>query len=134
MENPTEAHFGVVKKVLKYVKNTVELGIMYNRGTGGEFQSYTDSDYAGDLDDRRSTSGYIFLMAGGAVSWSSKKQPIVALSTTEAEYIAVVACATQGIWMSRVLSEFGERPGDCIIIKCDNNSTIQLSKNQVHHG
>lgn len=134
MENPTEAHFAVVKRVLRYVKDTIELGIMYNRGGSREFEAYTDSDYAGDLDDRKSTSGSVFLMAGGAVSWSSKKQPIVALSTTEAEYIAAVSCATQGIWMTRVLGEFGEEYGDCITIKCDNSSAIQLSKNPVHHG
>lgn len=84
MENPNEAHFQVVKKILRYVKSTMEIGIMYKQGRDGEFQAFTDSDYAGDLDDRRSTSGYVFLMAEGAVSWCSKKQPIVALSTTEA--------------------------------------------------
>lgn len=134
MENPTEAHFQVIKRVLRYVKNTTDLGIMYKRGGGKGFQAFTDSDYAGDLDDRKSTSGYVFLLAGGAVSWSSKKQSIVALSTTEAEYIAAVLCATQGVWMARVLGKIGQSLEDCITIKCDNSSTIQLSKNPIHHG
>lgn len=126
MENPTEAHFQVVKRIFRYVKNTMELGIMYKRGGNSELQVYTDSDYAGDLDDRRSTYGFVFLIAGGAVSWSSKKQPIVALSTTEAEYIAAVSCATQGIWIIRVLGKIGEHQESCITVKCDNSSTIQL--------
>lgn len=134
MEAPTEAHFQVVKRVLRYVKDTVELGILYKREGKSSLQAYTDSDYAGDLDDRKSTSGFVFLIAGGAVSWCSKKQPIVALSTTEAEYIAAVSCATQAIWLTRVLGEIGEEDEDCILIKCDNNSAIQLSKNPVHHG
>lgn len=134
MENPTEAHFQVLKRVLRYVKGTTELGIMYKRGGNKGFHAYTDSDYAGDLDDRKSTSGYVFMLAGGAVSWSSKKQSIVALSTTEAEYIAAVSCATQGVWMARVLDKIGESLEECITIKCDNSSTIQLSKNPIHHG
>lgn len=134
MENPTKAHYQVVKRILRYVKNTAELGVRYERGGNNELQVYTDSDYAGDLDDRRSTSGFVFLIAGGAVSWSSKKQPIVALSTTEAEYIAAVSCATQGIWITRVLGRIGEHQESCIIVKCDNSSTIQLSKNPVLHG
>lgn len=134
MESPTEAHFQVVKRILRYVKNTTELGIKYSRGEDRGFQAYTDSDYAGDLDDRKSTSGFVFLMAGGAVSWSSKKQSIVALSTTEAEYIAAVSCATQGVWMARILEKIGQNIEGCITIKCDNSSSIQLSKNPAHHG
>lgn len=123
-----------MKRVLRYVKNTIELGVKYKRGGNNELQVYTDSDYAGDLDDRRSTSGFVFLIAGGVVSWSSKKQPIVALSTTEAEYIAAVSCATQGIWIMRVLGRIRKNQESCITIKCDNSSIIQLSKNPVLHG
>lgn len=96
--------------------------------------SYTDSDYVDDLDDRKSTSGFVFLMCGGAIAWSSKKHLIVALSTTEAEYIATISCATQGIWMKRILDKIGKNHDDCIVIRCDNSSTIQLSKNPVFHG
>ena len=123
MENPTEAHFQVVKRILRYVRSTVEFGVMYKRGGDNELEVYTDSDYAGDLDDRRSTSGFVFLIAGGAVSWSSKKQPIVALSTTEAEYIAAVSCATQAIWITRVLGKIGEYQESCITVKCEESSS-----------
>ncbi|XP_048232904.1 secreted RxLR effector protein 161-like [Ricinus communis] len=97
MENPTEMHLQVAKRVLKYLKGTIEFGIFYKKGGDGELHVYSDSDYAGDLEDRKSTSGYIFLLSSGAISWSSKKQPVVSLSTTEAEFIAAASCACQAV-------------------------------------
>lgn len=134
MANPTELHSQVVKRVLRYVKGTVNLGIFYKRRGDEKLLAYTDSDYAGDINDRKSTSGFVFSMSGGAVSWSSKKQPVVTLSTTEAEYIAAASCATQAIWMKRVLDKLGHTQGKCITILCDNSSTIKLSRNPVLHG
>ena len=96
--------------------------------------AYTDSDYAGDVDDRKSTSGYVFLLSDGAVSWSSKKQPVVTLSTTEAEFVAAASCVCQGVWMRRVLEKLGHSQGKCTTVLCDNSSTIKLSKNPVMHG
>jgi hypothetical protein len=96
--------------------------------------AYTDSNYAGDTEDRKSTSGYAFLLSSGAVAWSSKKQPVVTLSTTEAEFIAAAACACQSIWMRRILDELGFERSKCTDIFCDNSSTIKLSKNPVMHG
>lgn len=81
--------------------------MFYKRGVKNELLAYTDSDYAGDIDDRRSTSGYAFLFSNGAVCWSSRKQPVVSLSTTESEFIAAAACACQGIWMKRMLNQIG---------------------------
>nr|GEX61724.1 copia-type polyprotein [Tanacetum cinerariifolium] len=100
MESPTEMHWCAAKRILRYIQGTTEFGILYKRG--GEkstLVAYSDSDFAGDLDDRKSTSGSVFLLAGGAISWSSKKQPVVTLSTTEAEYIAAAACACQCLWL-----------------------------------
>lgn len=134
MASPTEMHSQVLKRVLRYVKGTVNLGIFYKRRGDEMLLAYTDSDYAGDVNDRKSTSGYIFSLSGGAVSWTSKKQPVVTLSTTEAEYIAAVTCATQGIWMRRVLDKLGHFQNCCITILCDNSSTIKLSRNPVLHG
>ncbi|CAJ2654885.1 unnamed protein product [Trifolium pratense] len=99
-----------------------------------EEEGYANSDYAGDLDDRKSTSGYVFMIGSKAVSWCSKKQPIVTLSTTEAEFIAAANCACQAIWLSRVLDHISNRKNDCITLYCDNSSTIKLSKNPVMHG
>ncbi|CAI0429344.1 unnamed protein product [Linum tenue] len=86
MEHPTRQHVLAAKRVLRYLKGTIRFGIWYKRRCEGEEEllGYTDSDYAGDTDDRKSTSGYVFLLSGGVISWASKKQPVVTLSTTEA--------------------------------------------------
>jgi hypothetical protein len=95
---------------------------------------YSDSDYAGDIEDRKSTSGYVFMLNSGVVSWSSKKQPIVTLSTTEAEFIAVTSCACQAIWLRRILQQLGHNQEGPTTILCDNSSAIKLCKNSVLHG
>ncbi|XP_024163997.1 uncharacterized mitochondrial protein AtMg00810-like [Rosa chinensis] len=97
MEHPTEHHLSAAKRVLRYLKGTIDFGIFYKKGEMSELVGFTDSDYAGDLDDRRSTSGYVFMLSDGAVSWSSKKQQIVTLSSTEAEFVAAAGCACQAI-------------------------------------
>lgn len=108
---------------------------MYKKGGDEEkLLAFTDSDYAGDIDDRKSTSGYVFLLSSGVVSWLSKKQPIVTLSTTEAEFVAAAVCACQAIWMRRVLKELDHKQKGCTAVMCDNSSTIKLSKNPVMHG
>lgn len=135
MENPTELHMMAVKRNLRYLKGTTDLGMCYKKGGGvGELVAYSDSDYAGDLDDSRSTLGYVFMMSSGAVSWSSKKQAAVTLSTTEAEFISAALCACQAIWMQRVLKYLRWNHSKCSVIYCDNCSTIKLSKNPVMHG
>lgn len=134
MAKPKEAHMLAAKRVLRYLKGTIEMGVFYKRGVKNELLAYTDSDYAGDIDDRRSTSGYAFLFSNGAVCWSSRKQPVVSLSTTESEFIAAAACACQGIWMKRILNQIGHSHCKYITIFCDNSSTIKLSKNPVMHG
>ena len=133
MEAPTVLHQQAVKRVFRYLKGTTELGILYRKGGEESLLAYSDSDYAGDLDSRKSTSGYVFKMSSGAVAWSSKKQPVVSLSTTEAEFIAAAACACQTVWMQRVLEKLGLKQCKCTIF-CDNNSAIKLSKNLVMHG
>lgn len=95
---------------------------------------FTDSDYAGDQDDRKSTSGYVFMLGTGAVSWSSKKQPIVTLSTTEAEFVAAASCACQAIWLRRIFKEIQFKQQGATSIYCDNSLTIKLSRNPVLHG
>ncbi|XP_048615912.1 secreted RxLR effector protein 161-like [Brassica napus] len=134
MSNPTQLHLAAVKRIMKYLKGTLEYGIWYKRGEESELIAYTDSDYAGDIDDSKSTSGYVFLMSGGAVAWSSRKQPIVTLSSTEAEYVAGDTSACQAIWMMRILEEISHDQAEEIVLLCDNTSTIKLSKNAVMHG
>ncbi|CAL2237047.1 unnamed protein product [Prunus armeniaca] len=95
---------------------------------------FTDSDHAGDLDDRKSTSSYVFMIGAGAVSWSSKKQQIVTLSTTEVEFVAATSCACQAIWLKRMLEELHCYQEGSIQVFCDNSSAIKLLKNPVLHG
>lgn len=98
-----------------------------------ELFAFTESDYAGDEADSRSTSGYVFLLSAGAVSWMSKKQTIVTLSTTEAEFVAAATCACQVVWMRQVLKNLSHNQEGSTTIMCDNSSTIKLSKNPVMH-
>lgn len=134
MERPTELHFKAAKRVLRYLKGMVSFGLFYRKGGKEELIGYTDSDYVGDQDDRKSTFGFVFMLSSGAVSWSSKKQPVVTLSTTEAEFIAAASSACQAVWLRRILQQLNHEPRKSTTIYCDNSSTIKLSKNPVMHG
>jgi hypothetical protein len=132
--HPTELHLQAVKRVLCYIKGTLSYGIFYKQSGNTELLAYTDSNYAGDLEDKKSTSGFLFMLSSGAVSWSSKKQPIVTLSTTEAEFIAAASCACQAVWLRRMLENLDHASAGTTIIYCDNSSTIKLFKNPFMHG
>jgi hypothetical protein len=96
---PTTEHLAAATYTLRYLRNTVNLGIQYNAKNSDMPIGYTDSDFARDPDDRKSTSGYVFMLAGGAVSWRARKQPLVAFSTVEAEYIGASDAAKEAIWI-----------------------------------
>ena len=100
MENLTEQHSFAAKKVLRYIQETCEVGILYKKGGDETLIAYTKSDYARDLDYMKNTFKYIFLLNSGAISWSPKKQPVMTFSTTEGEYIVAVSCACQAIWLN----------------------------------
>jgi len=134
MSCPTEQHWLAAKRLLRYMMGTMNLGIFYKKGGCKQLIAYSDSDFAGDIDDRKSTTGCVFIISSGAVSWSSKKQPVVNLSTTEAEYIVVASCACQCVWLGRVLEQLGYEQKECTTILCDNSFSIKLSKNPVLHG
>ncbi|KAL0302344.1 UNVERIFIED_CONTAM: Secreted RxLR effector protein [Sesamum angustifolium] len=98
MENPIALHLQLAKRVLRYLKGTIAFGTFYKKGRIEELVAYTDNDYAGDVEDRKNTSSYVFLLSSGAVSWSSRKQPVVSLSTTEAEFICCnIMCMSSGM-------------------------------------
>ncbi|XP_020218798.1 uncharacterized protein LOC109802019 [Cajanus cajan] len=105
MENPTEIYLLAAKRILRYLQGTREFGLFYKKGEKSNLLGFTDSDYVGDQDDRKSTSGFLFMLGTSVVSWFSKKQPFVTLSSTEAEFVAATACACQGIWLRRILEE-----------------------------
>ncbi|XP_060670943.1 secreted RxLR effector protein 161-like [Ziziphus jujuba] len=96
MQSPKKPHLEAVRRILRYVKGTINLGLLYKRGEECKLVGYCDADYAGDHDTRRSTTGYIFSLGSGAISWCSKRQPTVSLSTTEAEYRAATMAGQEG--------------------------------------
>ncbi|XP_040963931.1 secreted RxLR effector protein 161-like [Gossypium hirsutum] len=134
MENPTEMHLLAVKRVLRYLQGTKDFGLFYKKGKISDLLGFTDSDFAGDLDDRKNTSSYVFMLGIEVVSWSSKKQFIVTLSMTKAEFVAATACACQVVWMRKILEELKFKRMGATTIFCDNNSAIKLSKNPPLHG
>eukprot|EP00253_Pinus_taeda_P007670 PITA_07670 len=109
------------------------IGILYSSSESFMLTSYTDSDWAGSVDDRKSTSGYVFHMGSGAISWASKKQRVVSLSRADAEYVAATAVACQAVWLRRVLRDLCHEQEKGKTIHCDNSSAIALSKNSVFH-
>ena len=135
METPTQEHYIGVKRVLRYLKGTQDYGLFYKKGDlKGELIGYSDSDFAGDCNDRKSTSGHIFFFGGMAVSWSSQKQSIVALSSCEAEYIAATSATCQAVWMIRLIRELTSDDESKVKLLVDNQSAITLSKNTGHHN
>ena len=131
---PTNLHLQVAKRVLRYLIGTVDYGIFYEKNGNKQLIAFMDSDCAGDIEDKKSTTGKVFMLSGGVVSWSSKKQPIVTLSTIEAEFIVAATCACQAIWMRRILETLNNDQEGCTTLMCDNSSTIKLSKNPIMHG
>ncbi|UYV84678.1 hypothetical protein LAZ67_X003069, partial [Cordylochernes scorpioides] len=131
LEYPGPAHCTTVKNIFRYLKGTPHMGILF---TGqDQLVGYSDSDFARDVDSRKSTTGYAFMMNGGTVSWASQRQPIIALSTTESEYIAACSAAKELIWIRRLLQGIG-----CDITKetelyIDNQAAIKLVENPVFH-
>lgn len=134
MQAPSKTHLGAAKRVLRYLKGTIKFGILYKKDQEVNFSGYSDSDWAARIEDRKSISGYVFSLGNGAVSWCSKKQPTVALSSTEAEYISATNATCQAIWMRRVMKDLLEDQDKATVIKCDSKSAIDLSKNPVMHS
>ncbi|XP_069148313.1 secreted RxLR effector protein 161-like [Solanum lycopersicum] len=104
--SPTEIHLLAAKRILRYFQGTKNFGLFYKRGEKSDLLGVADSDYAGDQDDRKSTSGYVFMLGTGAISWSSRKQKIVTLSTTKAEFVTAAACAYQAVWLKESLKNY----------------------------
>lgn len=131
--NPSEAHMTAVKRILRYLKGTLDFVLKYEKTESPSLIGYCDADWAGDLDTRRSTSGQVFLMANGSISWRSKRQTSVSLSTAEAEYIALCSASQEAIWLKRLLGEIGFDQSEPITILEDNQSAIAMSKNPTSH-
>jgi hypothetical protein len=135
MHDPGRGHWDAVKWILRYIKGTVDVGLVYERDHRGkqECTGYVDSDYAGDLDKRRSTTGYVFTLSQAPISWRCTLQSTVALSTTEAEYMAMTEAMKEAIWLQGLLDDLGVEQ-DFLQVRCDSMSAIYLAKNQVYHA
>ena len=129
MSEPSTVHWQAAKGVLRYLAGTIDYGITF-AGSDTTVIGYGDADFAGDLDTRRSTTGYVFTMNGGAISWQSKRQPTVAASTTEAEYMAAAQATKEALWLRKLLSDLKLDPGT-MVIKCDNQAAIKILKNPI---
>lgn len=124
------SHWTAVKRIFRYLRGTLDVGITYRRDDNNAIHGYCDADWAGDATDRRSVTGYAFLLQGGAITWNTKKQPTVALSTTEAEYMAMSSATQEALWLMNLHNSiFGtQNTLHSIIIYSDNKSAILLSE------
>ncbi|KAJ4704584.1 Retrovirus-related Pol polyprotein from transposon TNT 1-94 [Melia azedarach] len=132
MGEPGKEHWQAVKRIFRYLKGTFDVGLIYRGDTQCLVTGFSDSDYAGDVDSRRSMTGYVFTLGSSVVSWKATLQPTVTLSTTEAEYMALTEAAKEGIWLKGLVSDLGLHH-DQAIVYCDSFSAIYLAKDQVHH-
>ncbi|KAJ1303834.1 hypothetical protein OPQ81_008255 [Rhizoctonia solani] len=131
--NPGDEHWMAIKRELRYLQGTRDLGITYSQSKLAKLVGYVDADYAGDKNSSRSTSGWVFLMAGGPVAWSSCKQLTISLSSTEAEYVAAASTTRELVWLRQFISELGFLPDGPTTLLTDNQSSIALARNPVNH-
>jgi len=130
MAHPTEHLWNVAKDVLRYLIGSQDVGVVFKM-SGSGLHGYCDADFAGDVDTRRSTTAYVFVLQGGAISWSSKLQPTVAVSTAEAEYMSAASAVKEALWLRKLMVDF---VFDCtapVLISCDNQAALKLLVNPV---
>jgi hypothetical protein len=136
--DPTKNHMESTKHILRYLKGSADRSIRYRSSGSTTLVGYSDADYAGDTTTRRSTSGFVFTLAGAAISWASKRQPTVALSTTEAEFIAATLAITEAMYLRSILIDLGLPMEDPMILYMDNQSAMiitcdQFSQKRIKH-
>ena len=129
--NPGLDHWKATKKIFRYLQGTKDHMLTYKRSDHLEVIGYSDSDFAGCVDTRKSTFGYLFLLAGGAISWKSAKQSVIAASTMEAEFVACFEATVHGLWLRNFISRFQivDNIAKLLKIHCDNSAAVFFSKN-----
>ena len=133
LQSPKWKHWVGAKRVLRYLQGSKGMGLKF--GKGDEIvKGYCDADYATDTAERKSTTGYVYLLNGAAVSWSSKRQGVVAMSTTEAEYMAAAHAAKEAIWLRQLMKDFNLEATEATVLYEDNQGCIGLAKNPISHG
>ncbi|XP_073288417.1 secreted RxLR effector protein 161-like [Primulina huaijiensis] len=131
--NPKISHLKAIKRILRYIAGTIDLGLWYTHDTNSNLVGFSDADWAGDLDDRKSTTGVCFYLGNNLISWHSRKQNCVSLSTAESEYVAAGSGCTQLLWMKQMIEDYGLK-SEPLVMYCDNSSAINISKNLVQHS
>ena len=134
MADPGANHWVGVKRVLRYLRGTHNYGLVFTGDKDDSLIGYSDSDWAGDVVTRRSTSGYVFQFGNSTVSWSSRRQATVAKSSTEAEYVALSMATQEAVWLRRLLNDVGVQVDTATTLYEDNQGAIDLSKNPKHHN
>lgn len=133
MSNPGQPHWETLKWLLRYLKHTSHYGLHYSKCTDStNLCGFVDSNYANDRDKRKSTTSYVFTLGGSCISWKSQLQPIVALSTTESEYIVITEAMKEALWLKGVAGEL-KFLKDPVVVCSDSQSAIQVCKNPVFH-
>ena len=131
---PTKQHWIAVKRIFRYLRGTTNLGLLYSKEAGtSALVGYSDADWGNDCNDSKSVTGYLFQIGGTAVTWKSQKQSCVALSTAEAEYMALSSAAQEAVWMRELNSDLGNQQSQPILIFEDNQSAIAMAKNPQFH-
>eukprot|EP00253_Pinus_taeda_P026348 PITA_26348 len=133
MQNPRESHWKVAKRILRYVRSIVQFAIHYSSEASPLLVRFTDSDWVGDPDDRKSTAGYVFTLSSRPITWACKKQATISLSLAEAEYCGAVEASKEALWLHQILSKFGFQQQHLTTLWYDNQSAIQLCKDPVQH-
>jgi len=134
MHCASEIHFQAAKRILRYVKGTIDYGIRFSQVKSFNLLGYSDSDWAGCADDMRNTSGYCFTLSSGMFSWCSKKQEVIVQSTSEAEYIVVLAGVNQALWIKKLMIDLHTKPTKSTQIFVDNQVAISIANDPVFHG
>jgi hypothetical protein len=134
LNKPRVSHWKAVRQILAYIKGTLDVGLVFGGHQASEqMVGYSDADWGNDLDTRRSVSGMAFVFAGAAVSWKSRRQATVALSSTEAEYIAAAEATAEAVWLQGLLDEIGVNQIRPTRMFEDNHGVIKLSRNDCEH-
>ena len=131
---PTTEHWTAVKRILRYVKGTLDYGLKIRKSSSLCVSGFSDADWAGSLDDRRSTSGFCIFLGSNLISWSSRKQATVSRSSTEAEYKAMANATAEIIWIQILLKELRVSSPSAATLWCDNLGATYLSANPVFHA
>lgn len=133
MHAPRDTHWNLLKRCLRYIRGTLAHGIHISAAPKLDLVAYSDADWAGCPDTRRSTSGFCIFLGDSLVSWSSKRQPVVSRSSAEAEYRGVANATAECSWLRNLLQELHVNIGKATVIYCDNVSAVYMSQNPVHH-